>query len=208
MQQTRGSSSSRVRSVVFCGLAIALITVSAWISIPVGLIPVTLQIFSVAFILLVLKPKEALATIVIYLLLGAIGLPVFSSMRGGVGVLFGPTGGFLWGYVLGGAAALLVLYLARKQGRSKQNAREQEKDIETQKRKKVFIFLVDFVALLVYLIISYLCGWLYFMALSGLSPLEAFLTAIVPFIAIDILKLIVAVITANAVRLALPKHYN
>lgn len=95
----------RTRSVVFVGLTIAIMAVSAWVVVPLGPIPFTLQMFAITFAIVVLSPKEAIAAITGYLLLGAVGVPVFSGMRGGIGVLAGPTGGFLWGYLFGVAAA-------------------------------------------------------------------------------------------------------
>ena len=111
--RTKTSASARTRSVAFVGLAIAIIAVSAWVTVPLGPIPFTLQMFAVTFAVVVLSPKEAIASIAGYLLLGAVGVPVFSGMRGGIGVLAGPTGGFLWGYLLGVAAAALFLYVVR-----------------------------------------------------------------------------------------------
>ena len=91
-------TASRTRSVAFVGLTIALMSVSAWVSVPLGPVPFTLQTFVMVFALLALAPKECLAAIAGYLILGGVGLPLFSSMRGGLGVLAGPTGGFLWGF--------------------------------------------------------------------------------------------------------------
>ena len=68
----------------------------------------TLQMFAVMFAIMVLTPKQCMASIAGYLALGAIGLPMFSGMRGGIGMLMGPTGGYLWGFLLAAAVALLV----------------------------------------------------------------------------------------------------
>lgn len=105
--KTRSEATQRTRSVVFVGLTIAIMAVSAWVVVPLGPIPFTLQMFAITFAIVVLSPKEAIAAITGYLLLGAVGVPVFSGMRGGIGVLAGPTGGFLWGYLFGVAAAAL-----------------------------------------------------------------------------------------------------
>ena len=92
-------TASRTRSVAFVGLTIALMSVSAWVSVPLGPVPFTLQTFVMVFALLALAPKECLAAIAGYLILGGVGLPLFSSMRGGLGVLAGPvfSGAFSWG---------------------------------------------------------------------------------------------------------------
>ena len=111
--RTKTSASARTRSVAFVGLTIAIMAVSAWVTVPLGPVPFTLQMFAITFAIVVLRPKEAIAAIAGYLLLGAVGVPVFSGMRGGLGVLAGPTGGFLWGYLLGVSAAVLFLHLAR-----------------------------------------------------------------------------------------------
>ena len=99
---------SRTRSIAFVALTIALLGVSAWVSIPIGPVMLTLQMFAVMFAIMVLTPKQCMASIAGYLALGAIGLPMFSGMRGGIGMLMGPTGGYLWGFLLAAVVALLV----------------------------------------------------------------------------------------------------
>ena len=98
---------SRTRSIAFVALTIALLGVSAWVSIPIGPVMLTLQMFAVMFAIMVLTPKQCMASIAGYLALGAIGLPMFSGMRGGIGMLMGPTGGYLWGFLLAAVVALL-----------------------------------------------------------------------------------------------------
>ena len=73
---------SRTKEIVLCGLSIALMAVSAWITVPFGPIPFTLQTLAIMFVLFALTPKCALISIAGYLVLGAIGLPVFSSFQG------------------------------------------------------------------------------------------------------------------------------
>lgn len=82
----------------------ALLAVCAWLSIPVSDVAVTMQTFGVFLALLLLGGKWGTVSIGIYLLLGAVGLPVFSGFRGGFGVLLGITGGFLWGFLFSGLA--------------------------------------------------------------------------------------------------------
>ena len=108
--QKKTAAGSRTRSIAFVALTVAITAVSAWVTVPLGPVPFTLQIFAVAFMVLVLQPKEAVAAITAYLVLGAVGVPVFSGMRGGIGVLAGATGGFLWGYLLGVGLAVAVRF--------------------------------------------------------------------------------------------------
>lgn len=70
---------SKTKSLAFVGLTVAIMVVSAWVTIPIGPVPITLQIFAVAFAIMLLSPKEAIAAVYCYELLGAIGLPVFSA---------------------------------------------------------------------------------------------------------------------------------
>lgn len=74
--------------------------VCAWITVPVFDIGFTLQTFGVFLTLSLLGGKWGTASVLIYLLLGSVGLPVFSGFRGGIGMLLGVTGGYLWGFLL------------------------------------------------------------------------------------------------------------
>lgn len=199
--------SSRTRSIAFCGLTIALMTVAAWITVPFGPVPFTLQVFVMVFALIALTPRECLISIAGYLLLGAIGLPVFSAMRGGIGVILGPTGGFLWGYFLGAIVALLLMQLIGRRDReladrassvSGHGADTLAKRSSHNRRE----LAKDFIGVGVFMVIMYLCGWVQLMIISGMDPIAAFIAAIAPFIIIDIIKSVLAVITAQAVRRA------
>lgn len=83
------------------GLFAALIIVCTHLSIPLPSgVPLTLQTFAVALGGFLLGPVYGTLAVAVYLLLGAAGLPVFSGFTGGIGRLVGPTGGFLWGFLL------------------------------------------------------------------------------------------------------------
>lgn len=205
----RTGSASRTRSIAFVGLSIALMAVSAWVSIPLGPVPFTLQTFVMVFALLVLKPKECIAAIAGYLVLGAVGLPLFSSMRGGIGVLAGPTGGFLWGFLLGAIVASVFLQVACPvRGGVRKTRTSDLQDSRGPGRpsaagnSKVRGIVIDLVAALILLVIAYVCGWLQLMAVAGLGPVAAFATAVAPFLLIEVIKLVAAVATARAVRVA------
>lgn len=85
-----------------CALFGALMAVCAWLAVPVGDIAVSLQTFAVFLTLGLLGGKLGTAAILVYLCLGAMGLPVFTGFQGGFGVLLGPTGGYLWGFLTAG----------------------------------------------------------------------------------------------------------
>lgn len=202
--QTQARPLSRTRSIAFVGLTIAIMAVSAWVTVPLGPIPFTLQMFAVTFAIVVLKPQEAIAAIVGYLLLGAIGVPVFSGMRGGVGVLAGPTGGFLWGYLFGVAAAVLLLMVVRSRSARREAQADPASAAALTGVQKVLGFLrvagVEIVAGILFTAISYLCGWAQYMAVAGVGPEAAFLACVAPFVVVDLIKIVAAVACARAVK--------
>jgi len=178
------ATASHSRSVAFTALSIAIIAVSAWITVPIGPVPFTLQMFAVTFAILVLAPKQAIGAIAGYLALGAIGVPVFSGMRGGIGVLMGPTGGFLWGYLIGVTLAVAVLALFRRRG--------------------IDNFAVGVLCGLVFTAVAYVCGWFQYMFVANVGPMESFLVCVAPFVVVDIVKVVAATAVARTVIRALP----
>lgn len=90
----------KARTITLCGLFAALMAVCAWISIPAFDTAITLQSFALVLAMLLLGGKWAAAAVTVYLMLGAVGVPVFSGFQGGFGALLGPTGGYLWGFLV------------------------------------------------------------------------------------------------------------
>ncbi len=89
------------RTLTEVALSAALLVVCSLISVPAA-VPFTLQTFGVFVILVILGWKKGCAAILLYILLGLIGLPVFSGAKGGPAALFGPTGGYILGFLLTG----------------------------------------------------------------------------------------------------------
>jgi len=86
----------KIKDIAHIGFFVAIIAVCAQISVPlVGGVPFTLQTFAIALTGLILGWKKGVIAVLIYILVGAVGVPVFAQFRGGLGVLFGPTGGFI-----------------------------------------------------------------------------------------------------------------
>ena len=90
----------KAKNMALCGLFAAVLTICAWISVPFGDSVITLQTLGIFLTLGLLGGKLGSLTVLIYLLLGAIGAPVFSAFRGGPGALLGTTGGYLFGFML------------------------------------------------------------------------------------------------------------
>ncbi len=218
MESTRTTATgaaSRTRSIAFVALTIAIMAVSAWVTIPLGPIPFTLQMFAIPFAIVVLTPKQAIAAIAGYLILGAIGVPVFSGMRGGFGVLAGPTGGFLWGYIFGVAAAAFFLQFVRTRAnrgvdRAKL-AREAADDpaavaslsIGAKALRFFRMAGAEVIAGVIFTAIAYVCGCIQYMALMHVGVEVAFLTCCAPFIVLDLIKIVAAVLCAQPVRIAI-----
>ena len=91
---------SKVRMLVFCALFAALIVVFAQLQIPLpGLVPISLATFGVMMAGLLLGWQYGLIAVGVYVLLGAVGVPVFAGFKGGISALMGPTGGYIIGYL-------------------------------------------------------------------------------------------------------------
>ena len=145
--------------MTLASLFAALIAICAWICIPVSDIGYTLQTFGVFLALLLLGGKWGTVSILLYLLLGAVGIPVFSGFRGGMGHLMGVTGGFLWGFLVSG----LVYRALEQYGR--------------------------WPAIVIGLLACYGCGCLWFHAYSGGGLGFILLRCVVPYLLPDGLKL-------------------
>ncbi len=104
MEKTKGSL--KARDMAYIAVMVALMAICSWISIP-AVVEFTMQTFAVFAALNLLGGKRALIAVGVYLLMGAIGLPVFAGFNGGLSALLGPTGGYLVGF----AAMALVYWL-------------------------------------------------------------------------------------------------
>ena len=89
---------NRTLSLILPAFGAAIIAALAQIVIPIGAVPITLQTFAVGLVAAILKPREATLAATLYLILGAIGLPVFAGGGGGLQAFFGPSAGYLLAY--------------------------------------------------------------------------------------------------------------
>ena len=94
----------KTRDVAYIGMFAALMAICSWISIPTT-VPFTLQTMGVFTAVGLLGGKRGTTAVLVYILMGAIGLPVFSGFTGGMGILFGSTGGYIIGFL---ASALFM----------------------------------------------------------------------------------------------------
>lgn len=176
-----------IQEMTTMALLAALLCVSSYISIqlPFSTVPITAQTLVINLTALLLKPKKAGLTVGIWILLGCVGLPVFSGGKGGFGVLFGATGGYIIGYL---AAAVLISLL-----RGKKNL---------YWRNLLVVFVIGFTVI-------YACGIPWMKAVTGISWQAALVSGFLPFIVGDIIKDIAAVSLAKPLyRIVNAKDYQ
>jgi biotin transport system substrate-specific component len=97
---TDNNSLCNLHRLVWTALMAALVAVGAYLHLNIGPVPISLQTLFVILAGFVLGPKHGAMAIGLYLLAGVVGLPVFAGGKAGIGHLFGPTGGFLFGFVV------------------------------------------------------------------------------------------------------------
>ncbi len=167
-----GKLANRTLNMVYIALFAVIMAICAWIVIPMA-VPFTMQTFAVFLAVGVLGGKGGTAAVVLYLLLGMIGLPVFSGFTGGIGILLGNTGGYLLGFLW---LSLIMWGMEKLLG------------------KKVWVLGVSMV---LGLIACYAFGTMWFLYMyaknSGTIGVTAVLGyCVLPFIIPDVLKMILA----------------
>ena len=116
MERTAEQKAGRragVRDLTYIGIMVAFMAVCSWISIPTA-VPFTMQTFAVFLAVGVFGGRRGTMAVLVYILLGAVGMPVFAGFSGGIGVLVGLTGGYIAGFVL---TALIMWGMERAFGR-------------------------------------------------------------------------------------------
>lgn len=96
--QTEAAVRGKTYDMVYIGVFTVLIAVCSWISIPAA-VPFTLQTFGVFMAVEVLGGKRGTMAVLVYILMGAVGIPVFAGFQGGIGVIFNTTGGYIVGFL-------------------------------------------------------------------------------------------------------------
>jgi len=162
--------------MVYASLFAALMAAGAYMAIPIGPVPIVLQNMFVFLSGLLLGSRWGLTSVAVYLLAGIVGLPVFAGGTGGIGRIFGPTGGFLIGY-------LPVVFLVGRMA-------------ERLPRRMVW----DVAAMAAGAMVLYACGVSWLAAVTGLPPAKALALGMVPFLPGDALKIAAAALIARAVR--------
>ena len=167
----------KTQNIILCSFFAALSCFFAQIIIPLPFTPVPISLASLCAVFsgIILGPQKGAISQIVYLLTGAVGLPVFSRMQGGLSVFFGESGGFLLSYPI---IALVSGLIIKKAGIS----------------RKTCLFAGGAASL-----ICYVFGSLWFMLISGVTPGAAVIKCVLPFLVGDSLKIVLITILAPSI---------
>lgn len=156
------------REIVLIAMFSAIMAVCSWISVPTT-IPFTLQTFGVFCAMSILGGRKGFFAVLVYILLGAVGLPVFSGFSAGFSALTSYSGGYIWGFIF----LALVFWSAEKIFGNK--------------------LYVQIISLVAGMAVCYLCGTLWFMYVTKTGFLYGLSACVAPYVIFDLLKLACAV---------------
>jgi biotin transport system substrate-specific component len=165
------------KGLVYAALFGALTAAGALIAIPLPPVPVTAQTFFLNVSAILLGGKLGALSQFIYIMLGVVGIPVFAGGKAGLGVIFGPTGGYLLGFII---AAFVIGIISRV----KNNAG----------------FFWYIFSMLIGMLIIYLAGCLQLSLVAKMSFSKALAVGVLPFIPGDILKIILAAVISSRLK--------
>lgn len=169
----KNSKRNTTKELAYIGLFVAVMTVCSWINIPTA-VPFTMQTFGVFIIVTILGLSNGLMALMAYILLGAVGVPVFSNFGSGLGVILGPTGGYILGFLL---IVLVAGSIIKKCGRS------------------VYVMVV---AMSAGMGMCYMFGTFWFVMYyansgSSMSLKAALISCVIPFVIPDMAKMALAI---------------
>jgi biotin transport system substrate-specific component len=175
-------SIDKLRWMVLASLMAALTAVGAYIHVPIGPVPIVLSTLFVLLSGLLLGSHWGLASMGLYLLVGAIGIPVFAGAKGGFAHFFGPTGGYLFGYAL--ASWITGLISEHSRG----------------------LIVLDILSVIIGSLVIYSLGVPWLKMVTQMSWPKALIMGMVPFLIGDAVKASVALILARAIRPVLKRQ--
>ena len=166
-----------LKDMIVCGIFAAVLAVLSQISIvlPFSPIPFTMQTFGLFLIGAILGCKRGFISVMVYILLGAIGIPVFASYSGGPAVLFGKTGGFIIAFPF---MALIIGYATEKY------------------RKPAYVMIAMFLAL----VLCYAMGTIQFSLILNMSLAKSMAFTVIPYVPLDLVKVVMAALISVQVR--------
>jgi len=170
------TSDIKLQKLVLASLLAALIAVGGYIAVPIGPVPIVLQNLFVLVAALLLGARWGAAAVAVYLLAGACGLPVFAGGGGGIGHLFGPRGGYLFGFLV---AAWVVGTISEASGRR---------------------LILEIAGMVLGSLLIYAIGVPWLKTMLGFSYGKALAVGMYPFIIGDLIKIAAAFAIVKSVR--------
>lgn len=158
----------KTREIVLIAMFSAVMAVCSWISVPTA-IPFTLQTFGVFCTMSILGGKKGFFSILVYVLIGAVGVPVFSGFSAGFSALTSYSGGYIWGFLF----LALVFWGAEKLLGNKLH--------------------IQIISLIIGMAVCYFCGTLWFMHVTKTGFLYGLTACVAPYVVFDLLKMACAV---------------
>ncbi|AYD40505.1 biotin transporter BioY [Clostridium fermenticellae] len=170
-----------IHNMALIGVMAAVICILGPLSIPIGPVPISFTNFAIYIAIYILGMKKGVTSYVIYMLLGLVGLPVFSNFSGGATKLFGLTGGYIIGFIF--MAVISGLFIDN------------------------FInkWYLCFIGMILGTVVCYIFGSIWLAYQAHISASSAFLLGVIPFIPGDIIKIIIAVILGPKLRMRLTR---
>ena len=163
------TQNNKIKNMAQCAVFSALLCICSPIAIPIGPIPVTLSLFAVMLAGIVLDVKKSFVSVLVYILLGLCGLPVFAGAKAGFSVIIGPTGGYLWSYLI---MVVIVSVLGHIEYINK--------------------FAMAFIACILGTAVCYLFGTVQYCFVMSTGFKSAFSVCVYPFIVFDLIKAVCA----------------
>ncbi len=174
----------KLRMLVLASLMAALTAIGAYIHVPIGPVPIVLSTLFVILSGLLLGSRWGFVSMGLYLFVGAIGFPVFAGGKGGLAHFFGPTGGYLFGYLFSAWITGLI------SNRSRQ------------------LLIWDIFAVVIGSLLLYVFGVPWLKMVTQMSWKKSLMVGVIPFLIGDAVKAVVAVILARATRPILKRQTN
>ena len=188
---------NKIQNLTGIALMAAILCVVGPLIIPIGIVPISLTNMVIYLSILLWEQKKACISVIIYLLIGLVGVPVFSGFGAGVGKLFGPTGGYLLGYLLLSWISGMILKKLKRKDQNMLNC------CTKYNKEKIHRFVKvgkEMAALVTGTIGLYIFGTFWLMFQSNMTFENALFVGVLPFIAFDIIKMILAISLADSIK--------
>ena len=171
-----------IRSITKIAVFSAILSILGPINVPIGAVPITLTSFVIFILSALLLPHEATLAVLLYIVLGLIGIPVFSGYLAGISILAGPTGGYIIGFLV---SSIIISFINKL-------------------HKSILKYLISFI---IGTIVIYMFGMINLIFILKMNITSALITGVVPFIMPDILKIIFASVTVHILNKRFTNNY-